>query len=371
MVGRSGLRRAIVHVGLPRTGTTTLQRVLFGLRPQLLAAGVLYPDLTPRSAVQPHLSHQHLGEALDGRRPRVERAELLEALATQLAGTQADTVLVSYEGLCLAPHRLRVPQRLAALFARHGFATEVLATVKPQDELVNSGYTWRMQFLREARDFRSFFQAEIGQPRLDLARLLRPWQAASGGRLLAVPTRDPRSDRALVERVFDECGLLPRVTGLLRPEDLALVENRSPGPVAVAVARRLRRGGAHLALRAAARDATRFVEDAARALGADAVPFNGLDAGSRTQAAARWSQANDRFAQATWGEPWSARVAQQPATLPNEVTASADVEAVLAQVCGRFDIRLSGGMRLAVQEAAAAAASRFSRLVRFGRALAP
>ena len=374
MAARSGHRRAIVHVGLPRTGTTTLQRVLSGLRPHLLLAGILYPELTPRSAAQPHLSHQYLGEALDGRRPGHERTELLEALSTQLSGTEADTVLLSYEGLCLAPPRLGVPQRLAALFARHGFAMEVLVTLKPQDELVNSGYTWRMQFLREARPFRRYFQAEVGQARLDLDRLLQPWHQASGGRLRAVPTRDAQSGEPLVERVFAELGLLPRVAAIMRPDDLALVENRSPGPVAVAVARLLRQGGAHLALGAAARDATRFVEDAARARGVDAMPFNGLDAAWRAAASDRWMRANDRFARRVWGEPWSARVMPQPATPTNEIGGPDDVgrchvEQVLAQVCDRYHLRLSGGLRLALQDAAATAHGQLGRLVRYGRAM--
>ena len=282
-------------------------------------------------------------------------------------------MLISYEGLCLAPRRLGVPQRLARLFARHGFAMDVLATVKPQDEWVNSSYTWRMQFLRDARSFRRFFKAEIGQPQLDFARLLQGWHAASDGRLLVVPTRDPRSTRPLLERVFSELGLLGRVADLVRPDDFALVENRSPGPVAVAVARRLRQGGAHLALGAAARDATRFVEQAARARGADTEPFHGLEPGLRTEAAARWAQPNDRFARQVWGEPWSARVASHPATPTNEITGTGHpgVEEVLSQVCDRYRLRLAGGVRLALQDAAAAAGGQLNRLVRYGRALRP
>ena len=282
-------------------------------------------------------------------------------------------MLLSYEGLCLAPRLLAVPRRLAALFARHGFAMDVLATVKPQDELVNSGYTWRMQFLREARAFGSYFAAEIGRPRLDFARLLRPWQAAAGGRLLVVPTRDARSDRSFVERVFAELGLLPRVADSLRPDDRALVENRSPGPVAVAVARRLRQGGGHLLLHAAGRDATRFVEEAARARGIDGQPFTGLSPDMRGQAADRWAQANDRFARLVWDEPWAARVAPQPAVPANEVAGlddprQGDVHDLLALACDRFQLRLSGGLRVALQDAALAAHGHWDRLVHYRRA---
>ena len=128
------MRRAIVHIGTPRTGTTTLQHILTRLRPALAGAGVLYPDLTPSSATVPHLSHQYLGEALDGRRPRRDRAELLADLAAQARATPCDILLLSYEGLCQAPPALRVPHTLAALLRDAGFAMEAVMTVKPQAE---------------------------------------------------------------------------------------------------------------------------------------------------------------------------------------------------------------------------------------------
>ncbi len=373
MKDSTGSRRAIVHIGLPRTGTTTLQRVLHGLRPTLAAAGILYPDLVPGSAAELHISHQYLGETLDGRRPRTERSELLDALSHQLATTDADIVLLSYEGLCLASAWLGVPQRLAAVFARHGFAMEVLVTVKPQDELVNSAYTWRTQFLREARRFEDYFRAEIGQPRLDLARLLLPWRRACAGRVWAVPTRDVRSDQPLVQRIFDELGLLPRVAAMIGADQLALVENRSPGPVAVEVARRLRRGGGHLALGRAVRDATRFIEDMARARGLNDAAFMGLDDRMRAAAAARWSRANDRFAQQVWGSPWASRVTPPPAVPSNEVAGQGgpqrQVEEILDEVCRRYQIHLEGGVGLALRDATASVGNRLHRVFRYGRAL--
>ncbi len=347
--------------------------MLFGLRPRLLEAGILYPDLTPRSATIPHLSHQYLGEGLDGRRPRSERSELLGALASQLGSTDADTVLLSYEGLCLASPRLGVPQRLAALFTQHGFAMEVLVTVKPQDELVNSSYTWRMQFLREWRPFTPYFRAEIGQARLDLSRLLRGWRVACGDRMSAVATRDASSDRPLVERVFAELGLLPRLAGMMGADDLALVENRSPGPVAIEVERQLRRGGGHLLLGPAARDATRFVEEAARLRGVNDAPFMGLDAASRAVAAHHWSKANDRFARHVWGDTWSARVAASQPAPCNELAGHRDpdghVADILAETCERFRLRLEAGPLLALRDTAASVASRLGHAMRYGRAM--
>lgn len=338
-----------MHAGTPRTGTTSLQHVLSRLRPELLAAGVLYPELTPRSADAAHLSHQHLGEALDGRRPRAERTELLASLSAQVASTDADVVLLSYESLCLLPPRLGVPSMLAALFARHGFAMEVLATVKPQAAQLNSSYTWRMQFLRERRVFRDYARAAVGSGALDLARLFEPWRAACDGRVRAVPVRDHRSSRPLVERVLAELDL-PAAAALLGESDGTLVENRSPGAVAVEAMRRLRLGGAHLAAGRAAREVTRFVEQSAAERGLNASPFKGPDAGTREQARARWAGSNERFARAVWGEAWAARVADEPDAAPNEVASMADAGdagraagEIAREACARFGITLHDG----------------------------
>ena len=344
------MRRAIVHIGTPRTGTTSLQHVLTRLRPALAGAGVLYPDLTPSSAAVPHLSHQYLGEALDGRRSRRDRAELLQDLAAQLRATSCDTVILSYEGLCQAPPALGIPRRLAALFAAEGFQMEAVMTVKPQAAYLNSLYTWRTQFLREGRTFPAFAAAWLGSPRLDLDRMAAPWRAACAGRCGAVPVWDRRDPRPLLERLLAEAGLLDRAAPLLTAADAELAENRSPGPIAVEVLRRLHRGGARAALGARSRDASRFVEAAARARGLDRAGFQGVSAGLHTQAAAHWAASNARLAAHAWGGDWRDRVADDPppaandvAALPPDPAVEAEVAALLQEACDRFAIRLRTG----------------------------
>jgi hypothetical protein len=362
-------RRAIVHVGMPRTGTTTIQRVLFRHRVELARAGVLYPDLTPRSAAAPHLSHQHLGEALDRRRPRAERAELLARLSAQLTASEADVVVLSYEGLVLAPRGLGLARLLADHLARHGFAMEVLVTVKPAAEWLNSTYTWRTQFLREWRPFRDYLRADLGDRRLDLSAMVEPWRSACDGRVRAVPARDARDARCLPLRVLDAMDLAARAGPLLDEADLGLVENRSPGPVAVEAARRLAGAGARRVAGAAARDVTRAIEAEAARRGLDAEPFRGLDPALRRRVAERWARGQERFAATVWGEVWSARVAEGAAEPANEIAAMAapgeaarHVEEIVRVAAGRFGLP-GGAPPLAPSRPLA------GRLIRFGRVL--
>lgn len=369
------MRRAIVHIGTPRTGTTSLQHVLTRLRPGLAGARVLYPDLTPSSAAAPHLSHQYLGEALDGRRSRRDRQELLQDLAAQLRGTSCDTVVLSYEGLCQAPPALGIPRRLATLFASQGFEMEAVMTVKPQAAYLNSLYTWRTQFLREGRTFSAFAAAWLGSPRLDLGRMAAPWQAACGGRCAVVPVRDRRDPRPLLERLLAEVGLLDRVAPLLTAADAGLTENRSPGPFAVEALRRLHRGGARAVLGARSREASRFVEAAARARGLDAEGFQGVSAGLHAEAAVRWAESNAGLALMAWGVGWEQRVADAAPAPVNDVAMVADpgveaaVAALVQEACGRFGIGLRPGWMAGVGNLADKAASLAATTVQRGRTM--
>ena len=367
------MRRAIVHIGTPRTGTTSLQHILTRLRPALGRAGIWYPDLTPASAAAPHLSHQHLGEALDGRRPSRERAELLGRLAAGLRDTRYDVVLLSYEGLCGIPRGLGVARTLASLFDAHGFAMETLVTVKPQSEYLNSLYTWRTQFLREGRTFPAFAAAWMGTARLDLAGMAVPWQKVSAGRLHVVPVRDRWSGRPLVERTLAEVGLLDRIAPLLTAADAGLAENRSPGPAAVEVLRRLHQGGARRLLGSRAREASRHVEATARS--PDTAGFHGVTPALHAQAAARWQASNDALAMQAWDAAWADRVAE-PLLLPvNEIAAQpsdpaveAQLAAILEDTCARFGLCLRHGWSARAYGAADAAAALASTAWRRGRA---
>src|SRR5882724_9935920 len=107
---------------MPRTGSTTFQHILARSRSELVKAGILYPDLTPSSVRgEKHLSHQHFGETLDGRRPQHEREELLQSLSVTLSQSDCDTVLISYEDFIQQQPRFRVPELLGEFFTRHGY----------------------------------------------------------------------------------------------------------------------------------------------------------------------------------------------------------------------------------------------------------
>lgn len=339
------MRRAFVHVGMPRTGSTTFQHIMFHHRAALAGAGVLYPDLTPRSAAVPHINHQHLGEALDGRRPQREAVELLGRLDEGLRRTDADVVLLSYEGFIQQKLAPRISQRLRAVFDRHGFRMEAAAAVKPQAEMLNSLYAHRLQLMLEKRLFAGFAAAMEGSARFDYHRLVLPWLQACDGRVHAVPVRAAGDPAPLVERLLRTLGLHGRTAPILAAGEARRVENRSPGPVAAEVSRRLRLLRAHTRLRVSPREMMRAVEGAAQERGLDRIGFRGVDPALRDRMAARYHDGNARFAAAVWGRDWSAVVAPEPETIVNEVARAPldpavgrHIEAILQEACARFGV---------------------------------
>ena len=323
---------------MPRTGSTTFQHILAHARDNLEKAGILYPDLTPESArAAPHLSHQHFGETLDGRRPRREREELLRKLSDTLAGSDCDVAVLSYEDLIQQQPRFRVPELLNGFFAQHGFTAEALVVVKPQSEHLNSLYTLRTQQMRERHGFAHFAQNHMRSARFAYDALVEPWTTEFSGRVRAVPVRDRRFPKAhLMLRLFMALRLYRRVAPLIAGE-VQRVENRSPGPVAIEISRRLRTMRAHAQLRVPPRDMMRVVQRLARERGYDRQKFNGVWPELRAELDDRYREINERFARGIWKAGWNDIVAPEPARPVNELIPGQidpQIEATIADIIG-------------------------------------
>ncbi|WP_267361580.1 MULTISPECIES: hypothetical protein [unclassified Methylobacterium] len=310
---------------------------------------MLYPDLTPRSSPLPHLNHQHLGETFS-RKPE-DRRELLSKLDAALADTAADVVLLSYESFCLPPHRTAAPKLLCDLLARRGFRLEILMTVRPQASYILSQYTWRIQFLREARPFRVAFLKDLAEHRYDYLHGLGTWARAADWRVHAVPLQDVRSTAPLAARIAAELGLAGRLMPLLTSADLAFRTNQSFGPVATEVSRRLRRLGVTYDL-LRSRAITGRIETLTQECGLDAEPFQGLDEAMLRKASRRFVEQNEGFAQRVWGEAWARRVRPEHLGPVNElagrdldVARATEVERIKQVIVGEFELRPPSSLR--------------------------
>ncbi len=364
------MRRAIIHIGMPRTGSTSLQQVLTTLRSQMAAVGLLYPDLAPYGAQQvADVNHQRLGEALDGRRPRSERRVMLERLDRALADTDADTVILSYEDFSVQRPGFGVPRTLSELFTRRGFAMEVVMAVKPPFEFLNSAYAHRAQLVKEPRTFREYAVANRRSGRLDYRALIAPWARATDGAVTAVPLRDARSDATLVERFVAELGLTERLRPMMDAEVLCTATNRSSGPLAVEASRRLRRLRVHRQVDGHPRRIGHVLDQAAWSRGLDPEPFRGDAPDLAEEIADRFAATCARFAELAWGLPWDRVVAAAPARAPNEWAGrpipsetEAQIGLLMRETMRQFDFRRPPAWRRIPAEGAETVALGLARL---------
>ena len=254
-------RRVVLHVGLPKTGTTYLQAVLAHHRDALREAGVLYPFVKPQA--------MFLG-AVEVRGSR-DKFGLSEA---DVAGTwQAlcDRVR-AYDGTSVISHEIlggAEPSEIAAaLTPLAGLEVDVVITARDLGRQATAHWQEEVKL----GDTRSFAEMERDQLRADVpggdrphfwhaqdyAAALRRWSTAVPAErvhLVAGPPPGAASDE-LWRGFADACGIVEQVQGVV-DADAVSPANLSLTTEAIALLRSL---NAELAGRITPREHARLVK---------------------------------------------------------------------------------------------------------------
>ena len=179
----AGAQRVVLHVGLPKTGTTYLQALLAGHRDQLREAGVLYPFLRPgamfHGAVEVRGSHEKFGLTAD------EVRGTWRALCDR-ARSFPGTTVISHEVLAGAT----TAEIAAALAPLAGLEVHVVVTARDLGRQATAHWQEEVK-LGDVGSFRDFertqFRADTrpGDPARphfwhaqDAADALRRWSSA-------------------------------------------------------------------------------------------------------------------------------------------------------------------------------------------------
>lgn len=168
-------QRVVLHVGLPKTGTTYLQALLAGNRDRLRQAGVLYPFIRPgamfHGAVEVRGSHAKFGLAAS------DVAGTWRALCDR-ARSFPGTTVISHEVLAGA-----TPAQVAtALEPLEGLEVEVVVTARDLGRQVTAHWQEEVK-LGDTRSFADFereqFRADTGPDEGPDAGGVRPhfWHA--------------------------------------------------------------------------------------------------------------------------------------------------------------------------------------------------
>lgn len=138
--GEGGVRRCFVHIGLPKTGTTYLQGILWGSRDELLRQGVTllpHEDGAPKSYRLTLALRGRLRRKVDG----VGGEEVLDDFRRQLRAAASPHVLLTQEQLAAATR-----EQVMLLFGMlHGFEVHVVVTVRSLARQVPSAWQERVK----------------------------------------------------------------------------------------------------------------------------------------------------------------------------------------------------------------------------------
>ncbi len=161
------MQKLILHVGMSKTATTTVQTFLSSNRQWLLERGVLYPQM------QGSINHRLWGERLAAPVDSVEftqaHAYFADTVGAAAAAHPDAAVLISFEGLFELSSRPRPKQRTRKLLASlSGFDVRPLAYLRRQDRWYESVYNQHVKTGGETDSLEVFVERLQKRGRVDL-----------------------------------------------------------------------------------------------------------------------------------------------------------------------------------------------------------
>ena len=211
------VQRLIVHVGMSKTGSTSIQRMLIRRRESLRAGGVH----VPRAGLSPAGKHLLVGRK--SRRPKTEHWTLLAQelrgaaagdpaaeLTNPCAGNPAARFVISAEEFTQPAYRAATAARLAELAERENLKVDIVGYVRPQWQFLESVYSQRVYGLHLGATFDRFVadMLEAGErSELDYNVVFAPYRAQFGARVRVFPLEPSRLPGGLLAHFLGQCGI--------------------------------------------------------------------------------------------------------------------------------------------------------------------
>lgn len=295
------MRRCILHIGVPKTGSTALQRALRSNASALERVGILYR--TTADGANQTVKHQQLAvELLGERKKRLEGLDATE-FAALLEDTSAETVVLSSEAFSdprVLPGKV---SDFLDLIRRHDFIPTALVYVRPQPSLANSHYTQKVKTFRFGGSFGDFVDGQLSGPSWRYTQRLAPWLEQRGLDLAVVPFTSENTGVDIAPKMLKLAGVPGDQVDAAAMTPIGIV-NETPGPAAVAAFRLLMKGPRRLRkLWRSTSLSVVAIKDAKRR-GWYEDRFVGLDAEAANRIEEAYEQANESFAGQFLARPW-------------------------------------------------------------------
>ena len=284
----SGRRTLVVHIGLPKTGSTSIQRMLCVLAGPLREHGIHVPSAGQNAnGAHWNLVHEYMGN----REYQAHRGGWAELSRELRDSVTAHRFVISAESFSMQRAVDEAIPRIASLAQEADLDVEIAGYVRPQHRLLESGYSESCKGF-EMRPFEAFLEARLDHWRYDYNKCFRPWRDAFGDRLVLHPLDSTRMPAGLLPHFLAVLGVpelsarlaLPRLNRRLGAKQLEVARL-----VAVALHEEMlnRETAARLLGSVLRAVSTRLIDDA---------PFVGLDPEQRRAVAERFAESNARLA---------------------------------------------------------------------------
>jgi hypothetical protein len=287
-----------LHIGYPKTGSSSIQVFLRDNAPTLRELGYYVP-LVGQGRVG---GHHALVRTLCGLPVPPRQAVHEQTVLTELAAAADRSVLISSEMLTgILRNRDIAHHLLSKLCASHSKIVLVMY-VRNQPQFVNSAYGQGVKSFRRDDDFQAYFSRVLEHIE---EHSYNPWPCLA--RELGVELRARPFNKAVRAQgvISDYLGAvdLPAAPSLVQPARI----NESATPFSVEAARILLDGipgGLNGLTFLQATRCKLALERAVRQLGVKEPGYCGLDIPSARQLETSFARANERFARDVWGAPW-------------------------------------------------------------------
>lgn len=335
--GASGPRRCILHVGAPKTATTSIQFMLKQNGRRFLKHGFLVPKSGQgRSGAHRILVYDLAGRPLDATEGVSHKFE------REVLKSDAHTVLISSEFLWPIMADPSQAERVIGHLRAMGFDITLVVYLRNQPQFFNSAYVQASTSLRQGDEFTSFVNRGFTKK---YHYAYSHWIPIAERHELTVLAR-PYSQMVRRGGVMED---FLTTIGVSSPGDFdtAVERNRSAGPFTVAVARAVvRRIGA---LGRLTPSQTAACKKAFRTeLGRHDIKdydYCGLTTPLAAEIEQRFSDDNARFAKFAWGTSWqeifSSDLGQSYEANDYAVTGvPPERRALMAEVLGRLEPKI-------------------------------
>ncbi len=292
-----------LHIGLPKSGSTTIQSMIFANRTRLARHGVYVPEASTNGYRNAH--HHMLAWEILGRTTRKDAQGNIEALKSELTLRRTPGhILITSEYFQERLHRKPYLEGLRDLFAAMGYRLRIVAYVRPQPDYINSNYAQNVKLLFNKQGVDLFVRRALKLGRYDYTKLLLPVLELDGIETVYRPFNRETLERGISKDFLATIGLNESAIAGMK---ISMIENTSPGPktlaVCLAVSRRLAKLGIVLDDDDRNR-ASRTIQDLGEQMGWNAVKFSGISKHNARLIQKRFATSNDEFASAVWDRKW-------------------------------------------------------------------